>query len=608
MFKIRTIRSKLFIIYSLLILAIIITFITAFYIYASTVLKDGASESIQQASKYVCAQIDEEIKNMDRAAKQVIFSNSIKEDFFRYCSATENDVLLPIQRDLYRSLYSILGPSVPPIRQINIFNLDGCFIGIGNSSSTQKVSAEKINNISWIKNTIKNNGKFYVSSPHIDDWGDFSENVISLSRTFADTLTLSEIGIVEVQQHYSAVPRAVNSVVSQGHKSKRVFIYDAYGTVIYPLEPATNNSAGLYWDIIQSSAEAFNTFTFSNPITQDKEIIVYTTSDYSGWIIAVVEPQSSLLSPVTSFRNILFLAGIAIILMTLLVSFFVAQGLSIPIKRIHQSIKSLNLETLAASQQDNLTIGLNELEELNIAFRDMRNRLEKSLAEAVSSRSHEIQARMLALQSKMNPHFLYNTIATISIMAEKNGQEDIVQICQDLSGMLRYILSETSEPVRLIDEITYTKYYLSLMSKRYKDNLQYFIDIQEEMKDIKVPKLIIQPLVENWIKYGIDVTPPWKINIKGRLCNNIWEVCVFDNGKGFSHEKLSIIRQKLSNINTDESLNSSNLKGIGLINIYARLKLLYGDNVIFDIYNLPDSGAVVRLGGIARKEEMFVEK
>jgi len=118
------------------------------------------------------------------------------------------------------------------------------------------------------------------------------------------------------------------------------------------------------------------------------------------------------------------------------------------------------------------------------------------------------------------------------------------------------------------------------------------------MLNLNVPKLIIQPLVENCIKYGLNTEPPWKIRITGRLLSENWVVSVTDSGSGFAPEKLDEIRHKLSN----SDINSTNLPevshgGMGLVNIYIRMKLYYGDSTIFDLKNVPEGGAVITIGG-----------
>ena len=137
---------------------------------------------------------------------------------------------------------------------------------------------------------------------------------------------------------------------------------------------------------------------------------------------------------------------------TLMVSYLIAQKVTVPIRRLYMSIKNLNLDTLGEHQDETLHSSLNELEVLNHSFLEMKDRLEQSLEETISSKSHEIQAKMLALQSQMNPHFLYNTLTTISIMAENGGNTDITEVCDSLSSMLRYISGDEPGLVTIQEE------------------------------------------------------------------------------------------------------------------------------------------------------------
>jgi two-component system, sensor histidine kinase YesM len=226
----------------------------------------------------------------------------------------------------------------------------------------------------------------------------------------------------------------------------------------------------------------------------------------------------------------------------------------------------------------------------------MRQRLKNSLEETVISRSHEVHSLMLSLQSQMNPHFLYNTISVISVMAEEDGKVNIVKACEDLSNMLRYISSESSEPVLLSLELEHTLSFMNLMKLRYADDLSFSLNIPENMHTIKIPKLVIQPLVENCTKYAINVDPPWKTEITGIVSSNQWEIIVQDNGTGFNEAWLDSVKKRFELINI-YNMPELKLNGMGLANIFIRLKLLYGKDAIFELYNHPDGGAIVKIGG-----------
>ncbi len=114
---------------------------------------------------------------------------------------------------------------------------------------------------------------------------------------------------------------------------------------------------------------------------------------------------------------------------------------------------------------------------------------------------------------------------------------------------------------------------------------------------VQVPSLIIEPLVENCTKYGVNVDPPWRIDVEGKQTENRWEITVTDNGPGFPEEKLTAIRNKLSEIHPYTDVPKLKLDGMGLLNIYIRLKLLYGEQAYFSAGNSLEGGAQVVVGG-----------
>jgi len=260
-------------------------------------------------------------------------------------------------------------------------------------------------------------------------------------------------------------------------------------------------------------------------------------------------------------------------------------------------IRTFDLESISTTFPKKLNSGLNEIEDLNQAFQKMNIKMKKSLDDLILSQQQEMQSRMLALQSQMNPHFIYNTMATISAMAEENMNEQIVEMCGNLSDMLRYISSDREPLVKLSTEIEYTEKYLACMKFRHGNKLSYSIEIDEEMKEIRIPKLVIQPLVENALKYGTCQQPPWMIRITGYKTNTYWQINVQDTGPGFDSEKLKYINQNIQDINQSGLMPSLELDGMGLLNIYVRLKLSYKNQVIFQISDSISGGARITIGG-----------
>ena len=184
----------------------------------------------------------------------------------------------------------------------------------------------------------------------------------------------------------------------------------------------------------------------------------------------------------------------------------------------------------------------------------------------------------MALQSQINPHFYYNSLSSI-ILAE-NGRCEDGYLCRSLGSIMRYIAKDSENTVTLGEEIDYIKKYLYCMKIRYQSSLNYHINIDESLLDIKIPKLIIQPLVENAIKYGTDCTPPWDIYIKSTVSDDYWRIDVIDSGNGFPDEIIETLNEKINNAKNHIGIPNIEIDGMGLVNVYSRWKLHCGNNII----------------------------
>jgi two-component system, sensor histidine kinase YesM len=606
MINMKTIQSRLFISYSLLIACIITAFISYYFIFNSDIVKKQALNSLANISDYIFLQTETELKNMDSTSQKILSSDIFENAFFNNTTNTASSFLN--QKNIESIIYSIVGPDFTYYR-INIFNLNNRYISLTTKMRSSAPNADKINNIPWLETTIEKSGVKYITTPHMDTITSNDKPVISLCRAFAEVYGMKTYNFIEIQQDYDVFRNYVEKALSQNtninYKEINVYILNKEGQIIYPYKDSASSDNGtnrneisrFYWDNINRYNKSSGTLVIRNEQNTNNDILAYNRSDFSGWTVITAESENSFLKPLYTFRNNTLLAGLVILFLTLIVSFFVARGLTSPIKRIHKLIRHLTLNTLPSQNTIEIKSSLNELEELNLSFNKMCERLTSSLDEVVSARTHEIQSRMLALQAQMNPHFLYNTLALISVMAEESGNANIVEVTEDFSKMIRYISSESVAPVKLESELQFLTSYLVLVKNRFSHKLAYEINIPESMYEIKIPKLSLQPIVENCIKYGMDVRPPWSVKVQGILLANSWQITIQDNGPGFSPEQLQLLKNKLEIAGTSNILPELNLNGMGLINIFIRLKHLFGDNAVFELGDSPYGGAVVTIGG-----------
>ena len=204
----------------------------------------------------------------------------------------------------------------------------------------------------------------------------------------------------------------------------------------------------------------------------------------------------------------------------------------------------------------------------------------------------EKKAYALALQAQMNPHFLYNMLAVISSAGSEAGCDSVSTMCVELSDMLRYVAAYQKVTVPLKEEIIHTKNYLALMKSRYEDYFSYKIDVSDDLMNIPVPKLFIQPLAENCFIHAFkEKEPPWNIDIKMIGTKDRWELIIKDNGSGISEERIAEIKDKI-----DKALNErqvGNIGGLGIVNTIVRLTMTHNKNLKYDIYN--DNGMEIKI-------------
>lgn len=223
--------------------------------------------------------------------------------------------------------------------------------------------------------------------------------------------------------------------------------------------------------------------------------------------------------------------------------------------------------------------GGKEIEMLVSRYNKMRSEISKSVEALKVQEEQKRQAEVDALRYQIKPHFLYNTLSNIKILAMTNGQSEISEAISRLTKMYRYLLSGKTNYVKISEEIDFIENYIAIMSSRYDNGLNTFFLVDDDVKDYKLPNFLLQPVVENAIIHGLakklNKRMECLLRIKIKRENNILAIEVFDSGEGISEEKISEI---LSMCKTNERKF-----GVGLYNTIARLKHRYGEEYQLDI-------------------------
>ncbi len=240
-----------------------------------------------------------------------------------------------------------------------------------------------------------------------------------------------------------------------------------------------------------------------------------------------------------------------------------------------------------------------ELQVLNQNFNIMIQRLKELIRQTRLDADNLSRIELQLLQEQINPHFLFNTLETIIWSIEAEDIEDSLKLVQELSNFFRLTLSGGRSIIQLRDEVGHVSSYLAILQRRYHDILQYVIDVPEELMDYQIPKLTLQPIVENAVYHGIkQKRTPGRVIIRGGFSEDREHILltVIDDGVGMPEQELKALQTQIK----DPGSESSNLTGVGLPNIYRRIKLYYGETSSLSVTGVLGVGTIVQIKILAK--------
>ncbi len=249
---------------------------------------------------------------------------------------------------------------------------------------------------------------------------------------------------------------------------------------------------------------------------------------------------------------------------------------------IHSSLGSMEntVRRIAEGRFGDRVSGMNveELQELGDQINEMANQLETLIQETQQKSEHLAKAELRTMQAQINPHFLYNTLDTIVWQAESGKADEVVRLTRSLSDFFRISLSSGADWIPVPQELKHVSAYLSIQKTRYRDILDYEVDECEELQNIYMPKLLLQPLVENALYHGIKTKRGGgRIEVRVKVGRGTLTFTVKDNGKGMSVERLMAVQESLQEETTMpvQQAMEPGYSGFGLRNVDLRIRLFY---------------------------------
>ena len=432
------------------------------------------------------------------------------------------------------------------------------------STGMSRISRDPFQNERWYREASENPEEIQlisvVTGRNIVTNRSYSiDDVFSLAKAVQDPETGEVLGVILLDIRHDIIQSSINGVTI-GEKGF-VFVMDQEDNIVYT--PVN----GIVYRVNPKWVKAME--PMSVQIQGGSYQIRSELSPYTGWRTVGVFSMDEVMSSVNTIVYILFTCVIISLVLVVIVSFKFSRTLTNPIFKLKRLMKQ--------AESGDLTVRFNfehndEIGELGQSFNHMIARIDQLIQMVYVEQENKRTAEMKSLQEQIKPHFLYNTLDTISWMARDYDAEDIVRLVDALTNMFRIGLSHGKDIITVKEEITHVSNYLYIQKIRYKDKLNYVIHVDESLYAIEVPKLILQPLVENAIYHGVKAKRGGgTITITGVPEGENLVFTVQDNGAGMPQEKVEELNRRMSERSVlDEQ------KSFGLFYIRERIQLCYG--------------------------------
>ena len=467
-----------------------------------------------------------------------------------------------------------------------------CFTGDGDLVDAVPVSKEKSNvdvtKKEWFTEAVGQMENFHFSTPHVQNLFDdtsYQYNwVISLSRAVELTTNgSSRLGVLLVDMNYSSMEQLLEKA-NTGNTSEYLYLMDGDGEIIYhPKQKMIY--ANLYQENNRETS-GWEDGSHREYYQGENRLVTVKTISYTGWKIVSVVPMSAFNMGMYETRLFFVLLLILSMLMIIFLNQMVSSSIAKPLEKLNDSVK----EWEAGNMQPDIYIGgFTEVEHLGRTLKSTVEQIRKLMDDVLLEQEEKRKSELDALQSQINPHFLYNTLESITWMIEGERYEDAVFMISQLASLFRISLSKGKTIIRVEDEIKHAQNYMNIQKIRYKNRFQVDFQIADEIKDCCTVKLIVQPLLENAIYYGVEgMDDEGEIHVVGYRDGD--DVCieVQDNGLGMPKEMV----EKLLTENEHVPKHGS---GVGVINVHNRIRIRFGEQYGLEIESEPDEGTTVRI-------------
>ncbi|RAV18991.1 sensor histidine kinase [Paenibacillus contaminans] len=337
----------------------------------------------------------------------------------------------------------------------------------------------------------------------------------------------------------------------------RVSVHNKNGELLFDMIPDYGGAAGPKDD---SSLDAGSVLSITN------------LSPETGISVTINVPERNLYKRLERYKNLSLLVTLFVLILIAPASIWISYHITKPIHRLISSMRHVEQGRYRVIPYSGRK---DEFGVLTRHYNEMILQIKHLIEDVYKSKIKQNEARFLALQNQINPHWLNNTLESIRMEAQMNRSPEVAEMIKKLGKLFQFALNKSNQPNRVRDEIEYVETYIALQNIRFDDRFKLHVELEEQLYDFLLPKLVFQPLIENSILHGfLKHDRSYNIYIEGRSGGGECLIHIRDDGEGMTEQQVQQIRKRMQYRGIDDTPSES----LGLMNVNTRLLLHYGES------------------------------
>ena len=556
----KSVRATMLCLFALLIVVTMLIFLLISVDYTKKTVLENSTDYTSRLVRQVNRDIDSYIDYMENISSMIIQGGDVQKYLFR-------DMPKLDAQEVYSRIVTQFNTVVETRQDISniavVTPRRDYIINDGTDTLNENVDLQEVE---WYKEALEGEGRILTSSHVQHVIRNNYKWVVTLSKGIKNPKTGENEAVFFIDLNYKLLKDLCenNSLATNSY----VFIMDGSGKIIYHPKQQL-----LYNGLTRERTEEVLGFDHDGYFiaegsgTDDGKLYTVSVSEKTGWRVVGVADISELMKNKKETESLYMLTAAILLCVAMLLAIFFATAITRPIKELKESMEEVEKGNF---ENTDVTVGPgSEIDSLGNSFNLMTARIRQLMEQNTYEQEEKRKSELKALRSQINPHFLYNTLDSIIWMAEGGKNKEVVRMTSALARLLRRSISNDNERIPLQKEVDYAGSYLTIQKMRYKDKLEYEIEVAEDIKKEEIINLILQPLVENAIYHGIKYKgSKGLIRIVGYGEGDHIVLKVIDNGIGMDEAALKGI--------FDKSRASEGNNGVGVHNVQTRIRLYYG--------------------------------